>query len=138
MTGNSSDLPARTVGDRGWPILVWILVAALCLPLVPGLLIAVEFGSVVLAGKLVPSAGDGSPVHHLLRGSIYLLLFGAGAWAVYRHARPERRRRYWIMLGLGAVFMISPLGMAFGFFCGADNDNAGLDLISRGPFENKS
>ncbi len=50
-------------------------------------------------------------VHHSLRTALYLLLCGVGIWLVRRFVPRERRRKYWIGLGIFTVLLISPAGI---------------------------
>lgn len=50
-------------------------------------------------------------VHHSLRTALYLLLCGVAIWLVRRFVPRERRRKYWIGLGIFTVLLISPAGI---------------------------
>ncbi len=67
----------------------------------------IEFGS----STLVDHKGSEAFLYYVLRGTGYLVLFGLAAWAVHHFMTPQRRRKYWIVLGVIAALMISPIGL---------------------------
>ncbi|WP_341896496.1 hypothetical protein [Ferrovibrio terrae] len=69
--------------------------------------LVIEFGS----STLVDHKGSEIFLYHVLRGAGYLVLFGLAAWAVHQFVAPQRRRKYWIVLGVIAALTISPIGL---------------------------
>ena len=76
------------------------------------LLVCLEFVIGVGAQTLTRGTGYEKPVYYGLRVAAYLLLFGMAVWLVRQFVAPERRRKYWIGLGIATAIMISPAGLS--------------------------
>jgi len=119
MTSDPSAQTAISPPDRFWRLVARLLAIGMILVLLPGLILIIEMGIPVMVLPHLPSAMQGDPAWYTLRGASYLLLFAGGAWLVYRFSRPQRRRLYWILLGIGALLMAPPTGVFFSLFLSA-------------------
>ncbi|MEK9969891.1 MAG: hypothetical protein VW600_12200 [Ferrovibrio sp.] len=112
----SPPVEVRSLSDRLWSLVVRLLVIVMILVLLPGLLMIVEMGIPLEVHRRLPAAIKGDVTLYILRGATYLALFAAAAWAVHRFSRPQRKRLYWILLGIGALIMVPPTGAILGVF----------------------